>query len=69
MGAGPLPPPAPHLVRTHVFTEALSVLPAGEVEVAVQVEVVGGQLRHPHDGLLALVPDDVHARLLLRLAD
>lgn len=53
--------------RAHVFTEALAVVAAGEEEVAVQVEVVRGQLRDPHDGLLAVVLDGVGARLLLGL--
>lgn len=48
----------------HVFAEALAVLAAGEVQVSVQVEVVGRELGHTHDGLLALVSDGVRALLL-----
>lgn len=53
--------------QAHVFTETLAVVAAGEEEVAVQVKVVRGELRHPHDGLLAVVLDGVGARLLLGL--
>ena len=45
----------------------LAVLAAGEVQVAVQVEVVRGELGHAHDGLLTVVPDGMSSRLLLRL--
>lgn len=51
----------------HLFTEALAVLPAGEVQVPVQMEVVRRELGHPHDGPLALVLDGVRPLLLLGL--
>lgn len=50
-----------------MFTEALAVVAAGEVEVAIQVEVVGRKLRDPHNGLLTVVLDGVRPRLLLSL--
>lgn len=55
--------------RPHVFTEALSVLSAGEVQVAVEVEVVRGELSDPHDGLLTVVLDVVSTGLALILPD
>ena len=54
-------------INSHVFTEALSVLPAGEVEVAVQVEVVWRELGDSHDGLFTVLFDGVRPRLLLGL--
>lgn len=55
--------------RTHIFTEALTVLPAGKVEVSVQVEVVWGEFGHTHDGLLTVRPDGMDPGLLLCLPD
>lgn len=56
-----------YILNPHSFTEALSVVTAGEVEVAVQVEVVRGELSHSHDGLFTAVLDGVRSRLLLGL--
>lgn len=52
---------------SHVLAEPLAVVSAGKVKVAVQVEVVRGQLGHPQDGLLTLLFDWSHVILLLRL--
>lgn len=52
-------------IAAYVFAEALAVFPAGEVEVAVQVEVVGREFGHAHDGLLTVLSDGVGTRLLL----
>lgn len=49
----------------YIFTESLSIIPTGKVEVAVQMEVVGRELGHSHDGLLAVVSDLVNLVLLL----
>lgn len=49
----------------YVFTEPLSIIPTGKVEVAVQMEVVGRELGHSHDGLLAVVSDLVNLVSLL----
>lgn len=52
---------------SHVLAEPLAVVSAGKVKVAVQVEVVRGQLGNPQDGPLTLVFDGPHVILLLRL--
>lgn len=39
----------------YVFTEAFPVVTAGEVQVSVEVEVVGREFSHSHDGLLTFV--------------
>lgn len=50
-----------------MLAEPLAVVPAGEVEVTVEVEVVRRQLGHPQDGLLAVLSDWPGAIFLLRL--
>lgn len=46
-----------------------SVISAGEIKVAVKVEVVRRELGNSHDGLFAVVLDDVHPHLLLGLTN
>lgn len=53
--------------ESHILTEPLAVVSAGEVKMAVQVEVVRRQLGYPQDGLLTLVFDCPNVLLLLRL--
>lgn len=52
-------------ITAHVFTEALAVFSTGEVEMPVEVEVVGGEFSHAHDGFLTVLFDGVLTRLLL----
>ncbi len=55
--------------KTYIFTKALPVVSAGEVEVAVEVEVVRWQFSHSHDGLLAGILDLMSLLLLLCFPD
>lgn len=57
----------PFCVSPHVLAESLAVVPAGEVKVSVEVEVVRRQLGHPQDGHLALLLDWSNVILPLRL--
>lgn len=50
-----------------MLAEPLAVVPAGEVEVTIEVEVVRRQLGHAQDGLLAILFDWPGAVSLLRL--
>lgn len=52
---------------SHILAESLAVVSAGEVKMAVEVEVIRRQLRHPQDGPLTLLCDWLNVILLLRL--
>lgn len=52
---------------SHILAESLAVVPAGEVKMAVQVEVIRRQLGYPQDGLLTLLFDRSDVILLFRL--
>lgn len=54
---------------TYIFTEAFPVVSAGEVEVAVEVEIIRRQFGHSHDGLFAVALDLMSLILLLCLPD
>lgn len=54
---------------TYIFTKALPVVSAGEIEVAVEVEIIRRQFGHSHNGLFAVALDLMSLFLLLSLPD